>query len=298
LLNVYRARAQGTPRGVLLVQHGLAEHAGRYARFAGEMAAEGLHVYAHDHRGHGSTTAPDAPLKRFARSRGGPKIVADAFAVQDHAEIEHPGLPILVFGHSMGGLVAVNHAAAHGPRLAGLAVWNSHLTLGLEERVAILALKVEKALKGSDVPSALFIRATIDSWSRAIEPRRTPSDWLSHDPVAVDRYIDDPLCGWAPTISMAEDLVALVRSGHHAVRSCALPAALPVHLLGGSADPATEDGRGVERLAAMLQLAGSRNVSLAIVPGARHETLHETEPYRSAGMASLMAWLDRVLPRG
>jgi alpha-beta hydrolase superfamily lysophospholipase len=283
---------------VLLVHHGLAEHAGRYARFAGEMAAEGFHVYAHDHRGHGSTSAPDAPLKRFARSRGAPKLVADAFAVHDHAEIEHPGLPVVVFGHSMGGLVTLNYAAAHGRLLAGLAVWNSHLTLGLEERVAIVALKVEKALKGSDVPSALFMRATIDAWSRTIEPQRTPSDWLSHDAEAVDRFVDDPLCGWAPTISMAEDVIALVRTGHHAVRAAAVPPALPIHLLGGSADPATDKGRGVEQLTAMLRLAGSRDLSLTIVPGARHESLNEAEPYRGAAMASLVGWLDRVVPRG
>ncbi|BDA85628.1 lysophospholipase [Aureimonas sp. SA4125] len=297
LLNVYHARARTVPRGSLLVLHGLAEHAGRYARFAGEMAEQGFHVYAHDHRGHGSTSAPDAPLKRFASSRGGPKLVADAFAVQDHADIEHHGLPVLVLGHSMGGLVAVNYAAAHGRDLAGLAVWNSNLTLGLEERVAVLALKVEKALKGSDVPSALFMRATIDAWSQAIEPRRTPSDWLTHDADAVDRYIADPLCGWAPTVSMAEDLVALVKIGNRAVNTSALPPALPVHLLGGTADPATANGAALETLAALLRVAGSRDVTTTIVPGARHETLHETEPYRSQGLASFHAWVDRILPR-
>ena len=215
--------------------------------------------------------------------------------MHDHAEIEHPGLPILVFGHSMGGFVAVNYAAAHGRKLAGVAVWNSNLTLGLEERVGLLALKVEKALKGSDVPSALFMRATIDTWSQSIEPRRTPSDWLSHDDDAVGRYIGDGLCGWSPTVSMALDLVDLVKSGNRAVNTSQLPPSLPVHLLGGSGDPATDNGVAVEKLAAMLRVAGSRDVTMTIVPGARHETLQESEPYRSVGLSSLTLWLDRVL---
>ena len=51
---------------VVQINHGLAEHAARYARFADFLAARGFHVYAHDHRGHGATKAPDAPLGRFA----------------------------------------------------------------------------------------------------------------------------------------------------------------------------------------------------------------------------------------
>ena len=295
LLNLYHARARGRPRCVLVVLHGLAEHAGRYARFAGEMAARGIEVYAHDHRGHGSTSAVDAPLRRFAQSRGAQKLVADVQAVLAHAELHHHDLPVVVFGHSMGGLVAVNAGLKYGPRLAGLDVWNANPAMGLQERVATLALKVEKALKGSDVQSGLFARATFETWGRSIEPRRTMADWLSHDPEAVDRYLDDPLCGWTPTVSMAEDLIALVAHADHGVRAGGLPAALPVHLLGGTEDPATAGGQAVSVLADRLRLAGSRDLTLTLVEGARHETLREIEPLRCQAIASLSAWLDRIL---
>jgi alpha-beta hydrolase superfamily lysophospholipase len=166
----------------------------------------------------------------------------------------------------------------------------------LQERVATLALKVEKAMKGSDVQSDLFARATFEAWGKTIVPRRTMADWLSHDPVAVDLYLDDPLCGWSPTVSMAEDLIALVAQADHGVR-VGLPPALPVHLLGGTADPATAQGTALSALADKLRLSGTRDLTLALVEGARHETLRESEPYRGAGIASFSAWLDRILSR-
>src|SRR5205085_2061158 len=66
VLNLYVSSAKSTPRGVIQVNHGIAEHAARYGRFAEAMSDAGFHVYAHDHRGHGATTAPDAPPGIFA----------------------------------------------------------------------------------------------------------------------------------------------------------------------------------------------------------------------------------------
>ena len=70
-LNLYTRRAQGETRGVIQVNHGIAEHAARYQRFADAMAAHGFHNYAHDHRGHGYTEAPDAPPRVFGQVEAG-----------------------------------------------------------------------------------------------------------------------------------------------------------------------------------------------------------------------------------
>ena len=72
-LKLYVMQAKASPRGVIQVNHGLAEHASRYARFAEAMAARGFHVYAHDHRGHGATTAPDAPPRCSAAAMARPR---------------------------------------------------------------------------------------------------------------------------------------------------------------------------------------------------------------------------------
>lgn len=295
-INAYRANARGHERALLLVFHGLAEHAARYGRFAGEMAERGFHVYAHDHRGHGSTTAFDAPLRRFAKTNGAGKVIADCRAVLDRAQNDHHGLPVVVLGHSMGAHIAMNLALDRGRDLAGLAVWNADFTFGLKEKLGIAALKAERALKGSDVASDLFARATFEAWGRSVEPRRTGADWLSHDEGAVDRYLADPLCGWTPTVSLGFDVLALLRGASGETAWSRLPSDLPVHVLAGTQDPATRNAGSARALTGGLRHAGSRDVTLSIQEGARHETLNEIEPIRTTAIRALDAWLERIAP--
>lgn len=296
-LRLYRFLPATAPRAVLLVLHGLAEHAGRYDRLGRELAADGIAVYAPDHRGHGSTTAVDAPLRRFGGRGGRAKVLRDVQAVRHRAEADLPGLPIVVLGHSMGAHIALNHARIFGEGLAGLALWNASFERGVLERIGTFAFKAEKALKGSDVASALFARATFDAWSKSISPRRTEFDWLTHDDTAVDRYRADPLCGWTPTISMVEDILDWQRAGADPVLLADLPRRLPIHCLGGTEDPATAKGAAIRRLAARLEEAGSLDVHCHIVAGARHETLNETEPMRGEARAELLRFVESCAAR-
>ena len=116
--------AVGTARGVLMICHGLVEHAGRYRRFAQAMAAEGLEVYAHDHRGHGRTKADDAPIGRFSWKDGTAKVMADVMAMRIMVGERHPGLPVILFGHSMGAMISCKLAAMAPHRLSSLALLN------------------------------------------------------------------------------------------------------------------------------------------------------------------------------
>jgi len=109
----HQPSALAPARGVLMICHGLVEHAGRYRRFADVMAKQGFEVYAQDHRGHGRTKAADAPLGRFAWKDGAEKVIADVMAMRVMIGERHPGLPVILFGHSMGGLVALNAAVSH-----------------------------------------------------------------------------------------------------------------------------------------------------------------------------------------
>lgn len=295
-LLVRREPAGRPARGAVLLVHGLSEHSGRYAPVARVLAASGFHVYAHDHRGHGGTRAPDAPLRTFAERDGAEAVLRDAEAVEALSRREHPDLPVVLFGHSMGGLVALHLARRRGAALAGVCIWNVDLEQALQARAGLLALRMERALRGSDVASALFSRLTIDAWAKGVKGRRTDADWLSHDAATVDAFLADPLCGFRPTVSMAEDILRLVASGTTNEALASIPKSLPLHLLGGSDDPATRGGRGVEAFSRRLATLGFRDVEMVIVPGARHETLLETAPYREPSIAALRRWLDRIAP--
>jgi alpha-beta hydrolase superfamily lysophospholipase len=285
--------AAGSEKGVLLISHGLAEHSARYARFADVMASNGFHVYAHDHRGHGATIAADAPLGRYAGADGVAKVLSDVKAMRDMVGANHPGLPVILFGHSMGGLIALNTVEDDPGRYDGLAVWNSNFNPGLAGRAAQVILAIEKMFKGSDVPSSLLPKLTFRAWGQSIAGHTTDFDWLSHDAAEVALYIDDPLCGFDASVSMWIDLFELTFSGARSDRLRTLPSTLPVHIVGGGEDPATNGARETRWLAKRMAAIGMTKVKTVVYPTMRHETLNETE--RDGAMREFADWCLKTI---
>lgn len=291
-LAVRHLAATGEPRGIVMVNHGLAEHSARYAPFAQSLSRRGYHVFAHDHRGHGGTYATDAPLGRFSSSNGVSKVIADVMAVHAHATALYPGLPVILFGHSMGGIIAANVAESQPQAFSGLAVWNSNLNPGLLGRIGLALLKTERFFKGSDLPSAITPRLTFEAWGKSVPGARTPFDWLSRDATVVDAYIKDPLCGFDISISMWIDVLTMALAGGARRNLARLPKTLPVHLTGGAADPSTEGGKAMAWLDRELAAAGLVSRTLVIHEGMRHETLNEIG--REQAISGFIDWCDRV----
>ena len=289
-LAVRHVPAMASPRAVVQINHGLAEHAARYQRFARFLAARGYHVYVHDHRGHGATRAPDSIPGAFASKEGASKVIADVAAIHALIGERHPGLPVVTFGHSMGGLIALNFAETHPAASAALAVWNSNFNAGLAGRAGQAALRLEAFFKGSDTPSTILPKLTFQAWANAMPDRRTDFDWLSRDPLEVDLYVVDPLSGWDATVSMWQDVFRLIYAGADAANLAKLPKALPIHLIGGAEDPATDKGEAVTWLAEQMQKSGLSDVTVEILAGTRHETLNEIN--RDQSMDNFAAWLD------
>ncbi|MHA6684017.1 alpha/beta fold hydrolase [Mesorhizobium sp. A556] len=293
LLNLYVKPAEGIGRGVVQINHGLAEHALRYGRFADFLAHSGFHVYAHDHRGHGFTTAPDAPLGRFAQADGSEKVISDVVAVHDLIEKQHPHLPVIVFGHSMGGLIALDFVLRHSSRVHAAAIWNANFSAGLAGRAALAMLAWERFRLGSDVPSRMLPKLTFQAWGKAIPGHRTPFDWLSRDTAEVQKYIADPLCGFDASVSLWRDLFGFIFEGADDANFVQVAKALPFHLVGGAKDPATDGGKAVEHLAARMRQMGFSNLVSTVYPETRHESLNEVN--RDAIMADFAAWAERIL---
>jgi len=287
--------AVGGARAIFLLSHGLAEHSRRYGRFAEVLAARGYHVYGFDHRGHGMTSAPDAERGRFAKRDGETKVLADLRTVREYAELRHPGLPVILFGHSMGGVIAACAAEVEPHAYQGLCIWNSQLNPGLAGKAGLLLVKAERFFKGSDVPSFFGQRLVLDSWAKSIPGARTGFDWLSHDEREVDIYIADPQCGFACSVSLWIDLLDMSTSAGLDQSLSKLPKSLAINLVGGGEDPATENGRAMEWLAARLKRHGITNVHLTIYPTMRHETLNEHD--RDDAMKALADWADSVAAR-
>lgn len=292
-LNVHHAPATGKQRAILQINHGLAEHSARYARFAGFMAARGFDVYAHDHRGHGATTAPDAPPRMFARADGAEKVIVDIGAIHNLIAERHPDLPVIIFGHSMGGLLALNYVLRHPAGVRAAAIWNANFSAGLPGRAAQALLAWERMRLGSDVPSRILPKMTFGAWNKSIKNARTDFDWLSRDPAEVDKYIADPLCGWDATVSMWIDVFDLIFFGANDSNFTGVPKSMPFFLVGGEGDPSTNGGRAVTALAKRMRKMGFSDVTGRIYGDTRHESLNEIN--RDGIMEDFSAWTHRVL---
>lgn len=298
LVNLYVKPSAGMARAAVQINHGLAEHAARYARFADFLSGHGFHVYAHDHRGHGYTTAPDAPLGRFAETGGGDKVMADIAAVHDLIAKEHPGLPVVLFGHSMGGLIALDFLCRHSTRIHAAAIWNANFSAGLAGRAALAILAWERFRLGSDVPSRLLPKLTFQAWGRSIPGHRTPFDWLSRDTAEVEKYMADPLCGFPPSISMWRDVFGFIFAGADDANLSGIRRDLPLLLVGGEKDPATDGGKAVTHLANRMRRMRFSNLLSRIYADTRHESLNELN--RNLIMEDFADWAEKALaqPKG
>ena len=292
----YRQSLAVAPKAVVHICHGLAEHSARYARFAAALNGAGYHAYAHDHRGHGANISPHAPRGMFASKDGDRVAIGDVLALNRHIHATHPGLPVVIFGHSMGGLIALNYALVHSDTVDAVAVWNANFNGGIENRAAMALLCAERMLKGSDVPSAILPKLTFRTWGRSIPGHRTHFDWLSRDPAEVEAYVNDPLCGFDANVALWIDVFRMMKNGATDSNFAGIRKKLPFNLVGGTEDPATDKAKATRKLAARMQAMGFSNVTCTIYPGSRHESLNEIN--RDEVTQNFLDWLAEALPSG
>ena len=279
----------GRPKAIVQIAHGLAEHSARYARLAGALNEAGYGVYAFDLRGHGPSCAP-ADLGHFASSAGWDKCVGDLWTFNRLIAAEQPDLPIVVLGHSLGSFLGRSFVAAHSEALAGAAYSGSNGKAPPIAAIGRLIARAERLRLGRRGKSALIFKMWFGDFNKPFEPARTAFDWLSRDPAEVDAYVADPYCGFPFTTQLAIDVL-------DALPGLAAPASLapirkdlPIYVFSGERDPV---GANIRSLIEALKSAGFARLTGRIYPGARHETLNETN--REEVMRDLIAWLDGVV---
>lgn len=284
-VTVRRWNPDGAVRGIVAIAHGAAEHGARYERFARALNARGYAVYASDHRGHGGT-AGDRPGS--AGSDGWNGTIRDLEAVIERARGEHPGVPAFFFGHSMGSVLAQRFIQLHGTELAGAVLSGALSGLpGLEAIVGIASAAAEG--EGADRPSDLFVQ--MFAGFNAPFEQRTGFEWLSRDAAEVQKYVDDPLCGFPFTNATLADFLRGWGEAWKPENDATVPRDLPVLIFSGALDPVGENTKAVQALADRYRALGLRDVEVAFYPEGRHEMLNELN--RDEVERDVVAWFDK-----
>ncbi len=268
-------------RAVVVIAHGMAEHSARYRRFGEALTGAGFVVHALDQRGHGQSVPPGADPGSFG-APGWDGLVQDLVAFVRRAREADAGLPLALFGHSMGSFVSQQLCFRHSDLLDALVLSGSTSYDELNAHVARLAEA------GEGVSLSVF--------NVPFEPARTPFDWLSRDPDEVDRYVADPLCGFdlSPETAGQTGEAAAAFADLDNLRG--IRADLPVLSVAGDADPVNDGLKGLRLLEERWRGAGVERFDRLEYAGGRHEMLNETN--RDEVTRDVIAWLRKTLELG
>ena len=246
-------------KAVVLLVHGLHEHSGRYAHVGQRFAAEGYAAYAVDHPGHGRTAGRRGNIGRMA------DVVAGVHALAGHAADRHPGAPLFVLGHSLGGLIALQYVTGDPAPLRGAIISAAAVDLSAASQAMRRAGRVLSAVAPNLGVMAL------------------DANLVSRDPVVVRDYDTDPLNYRGKICARTGgEMVAAAEPMPRRVASLRLP----LLLLHGA------DDRLVPKAATALiaEHAGSPDITVKLYDGLYHEVLNE--PERNVVLGDILEWLE------
>ena len=285
--------AVDAPKAIVQVLHGMAEYGSRYARLAQALGDAGYTTYAHDHRGHGKSVAEGIPPGHMADSDSWNRIVEDAHGVNREIAKRHPGLPLIVLGHSMGSFVLQQLLFEHPNDMVAAALSASNGKPPAIAAVAKLLARFERARAGKRKPSPILQRLTFGEYNKAFAPTRTEFDWLSRDPEEVDKYVADPLLGFAVSTQTWLDMVSALGRIANPNQVAKVPKGMPLYLLAGDEDQVGDSGKGMKNLHDSYKRAAIFDVRLKLYPGGRHEMFNETN--RQEVTDDFIKWCDEIV---
>jgi acylglycerol lipase len=250
-----------TPKAVLFVVHGLAEHSGRYKNLVNYFVPKGYAVYALDHRGHGKSDGIRCYVDRFS------DYLADLKTFFDMVRKENKGAKVFLVGHSMGGTIAVPYAVVHQQELAG--VITSAPSLVASSTVS---------------PALLSIAAVISALLPKMGVTVLDASTISRDKAVVDAYVNDPLVfrGKIPARTGAE-LAKMWKTLPEKMPEIKLPVLIMQGTADGLANPASSK--------LLYERVGSKDKTLKLYDGLYHEIFNE--PEHKKVMADVEAWLTK-----
>lgn len=281
------APAAGDAKAVVLIAHGAAEHSARYARLAAALNDGGYSVYAPDHRGHGET-AGSLDNAGWAGPDGWNGMLRDLKLVADHARRENAGRPLFLFGHSMGSFLAQRCLELWGGELAGCILSGSSGAMaGLNDMLPML----EMAAQGDAArqPSQAWVMM-FGGFNAPFTPQKTGFEWLSRDEAEVQKYVDDPWCGFVFSNRLVADMMAGMAETWQPANEALIPTTLPLLIFSGDQDPVGGNTEAVKELVRRYAALGIGDMEVIFYPQGRHEMLNELN--RADVQQDILNWLD------
>lgn len=279
------------PIGRVQIIHGLAEHSGRYKRFAQYLQSQGYVVTLHDQRGHGKTAIENGHVYGYiGESATFDQLVDDAFEVNQCYQLQYPELPVVLLGHSMGSFVARRYIQLYSQTISQviLSGTGSNSEFTAHAAIALAAYREDKFPK--EQPDVFLNNLVFGNYSKQF-PDEGEFAWLSRDVESVADYEEDEACGFVPTAQLFRVLLEGMNSMEVPEFLLNIPNELPILLFSGTDDLVGDRAKGVWKVAKQFDKAKQQQVTVQLYEGGRHEMLQETN-YKQVYM-TIVEWMKR-----
>ena len=274
-LAAYQASPE-KPHTMVQISHGMCEYILRYKDFAEFLVAQGFLVFGHDHIGHGNSAAVAEDLGFTVSGGGSDVMIEDVHNLSLKMKQEHPDLPLILFGHSMGSFVARAVLEKYGADYAAAIICGT----GGPDTPAGAGRLLASAMMlfcGERHRSKLLKSIAFAGYNKTFEKGCDKNAWLTRDKEIVKRYNADPFCTYLFTLRAYHDLFTLVARVNSPKSVNQIQKDIPLLVVSGADDPVGTWGKGVKLVADMLKKAEIKDLTVKLYPDMRHEILNELE---------------------
>ena len=263
-----------TPKGVIQIFHGMAEHARRYNDFALYLNQHDLVVYANDHRGHGKTASTIMKVGYIGYD-GFNAIVEDEYRITQMIKNQYPNVPIIILGHSFGSFIATEYLTRYSHEINGMILSGSALQKGIHIHLAAFIAALQHRFIEDTKPNQFMEFLTFGSFNKKFHESDAKFRWISSDPQTVQDYEKDPYCGLVFPINFYYYFFKALKTLYEKEKLIKIRKDIPLLVTSGSLDPVGNYSKSVKALYAFFRKLGLEDASMKLFEGRRHEILNE-----------------------
>lgn len=268
---------QERPICILQIVHGMTEHMGRYEEFAQFLADKGILVVGDDHLGHGRSVKSDGTWGYFCKEDADTVLVRDEHRLKKMMQMQYPGIPYIILGHSMGSFILRNYLIRYGNGIDAAIIMGT----GMQPKYAVvfgwIITKLTGIFRGQKHVCRLFDQLFFGNLNQKYTAPGDSGSWVSANPENVKAFRADPLCSFTFTANGFQTLMKLIWNLYDMEKLQKMPKNLPVFFVSGQEDPIGGCGKSVEKVFHSFEALGMEQVQLKLYPGDRHEILNEAD---------------------
>lgn len=264
-----------TPIGIIQMVHGMCEYKDRYIDFMKFLAGKGFVCVMHDHRGHGESIKSNDDLGYFGQS-GYTALISDLHQLMLFVKNKYSGLPILLFGHSMGSMIVRTFAKKFDYEIDGLIVCGSP-SYNWGAKFGILISKIQEKCIGDHFRSKLVQKLTFLNNNKLIKNPQSPNAWLCSNPEFVAWYDNNPRCNFIFTANGFKNLFALMVETYRLEDWQIHNNSMPILFVAGEEDPCIINQRKFKQAGDCMKQVGYIHIEQKLYKKMRHEITNEID---------------------